>query len=168
MHRRGFLRLGVASAVVLGAAGGAAAWLQPGVQDGRLAPASRIIFQAVGAAVLEGSLPVPPDQRKMALAGLVERVDAVVAALPPHAQAELSQLLSLLSTAPGRMAVAGLATPWPEASLRECQAALQSMRLASFSLRQQAYHALHDIVNGAYFAEPSTWTALGYPGPLAI
>ena len=42
------------------------------------------------------------------------------------------------------------------------------MRLSSVTLRQQAYHALHDIVNGAYFADPATWTALGYPGPIAI
>jgi hypothetical protein len=42
------------------------------------------------------------------------------------------------------------------------------MRLSSVSLRQQAYHALHDIISGAYFAEPTTWKLLGYPGPVAV
>lgn len=168
MQRRGFLKLGFASAIVLGVAGTAVAWLQPGLQEGRLSPASRTLFRTVGGVILEGSLPAGVAARTLALQGLLDRVDGVVAALPPYAQAELSQLLALLDTAPGRMAVAGLATPWADASAQECQAALQAMRLSSVTLRQQAYHALHDIVNGAYFADPATWTALGYPGPIAI
>jgi hypothetical protein len=31
---------------------------------------------------------------------------------------------------------------------------------------QTAYHALHDLVLGAWYADPSSWTAVGYPGPL--
>ncbi len=44
--------------------------------------------------------------------------------------------------------------------------ALQSMRQSSLALRQQAFHALRDITNAAYFAHASTWSAIGYPGPL--
>ena len=39
------------------------------------------------------------------------------------------------------------------------------MRESSLALRQQAFHALRDITNASYFADRSTWAAIGYPGP---
>lgn len=169
MQRRTWLKLGIVSAGVLAIGGGAAALLQPGLEDdARLSPAGRRVFNAVGRGVLDGSLPAAEPARLAALAGLLERIDALVAALPPHAQAELSQLLSLLASAPGRHALAGLSPDWHEASIADIQAALQGMRVSTLGLRQQAYHALHDIVGGAYFSDASTWAAIGYPGPMKI
>ena len=52
--------------------------------------------------------------------------------------------------------------------MAQLQKALQSMRVSTLSLRQQAYHALHDIVGGAYFSDAQTWAQLGYPGPIKI
>jgi hypothetical protein len=96
------------------------------------------------------------------------RIDGLTRGLPPHAQAELSQLLALLATSGGRIGMAGLTTDWPAASIAQIQEALQSMRLSSLGLKRQAYAALHDISGAAYFSDPSTWTALGYPGPLEL
>ncbi|TWO70750.1 hypothetical protein FN976_14450 [Caenimonas sedimenti] len=166
MQRRSLLKLGAASAALLLVGGGALAVFQPGLVDGRLSSGARKVFLALGGAMLDGLL--PPADRARALEALVQRVDALVAGLPPHAQAELSQLLALLESSPGRRWLAGLEADWPQASATELQAALQSMRFSGLSLRQQAYHALHDIVNGAYFSEQATWVALGYPGPAAI
>ena len=168
MQRRTLLKLGVTSAAVLLVAGGAAALLQPGLQGGALAPAGREIFSAVGAAVLDKSLPAEAGARRSALQGLLRRVDALVQGLPPHAQAELSQLLSLLGSAAGRRALGGLAQPWAQASVAQIQQALQDMRLSTLALRQQAYAALHDITAGAHFSDAATWSQLGYPGPLKI
>jgi hypothetical protein len=168
MQRRSLLRLGLVSASVLVVAGGAVALFQPGVQGERLTPSGRAVFAAVGKAVLEGTLPPAPAAHAAALAGLLERIDALVAALPAHAQDELSQLLGLLATAPGRLGLAGLSTAWGDASVVEVHTALQSMRTSSLALKQQAYLALHDIVGGAYFSDPSTWAAMGYPGPVAV
>ena len=89
-------------------------------------------------------------------------------ALPPHAQGELSQLLSLLASTPGRRTLAGLIQAWPLAGEADIQQALQGMRLSSLVLRRQAYAALHDITAAAYFSDASTWSQLGYPGPLRI
>jgi hypothetical protein len=166
MQRRSLMKLGAASAALLLVGGGALAVFQPGVVAGRISSGARQVFMAVGRGLLEGVLPAADPAP--ALAALVQRVDALVAGLPPHAQAELSQLLALLDSAPGRRLLAGLEADWPQASTAEVQAALQAMRFSSVSLRQQAYHALHDIVNGAYFSEPATWAALGYPGPVAV
>ncbi len=168
MQRRSLLKLGLASAVVLGLAGGAAALWTPGLQEGRLSPAGREVFFTVGQAVLDQTLPIDDGPRQMALQGLLARIDVLVQALPPHTQDELSQLLSLLASAGGRRALAGLAPDWAEASVAEVQEALQGMRLSRLALRQQAYAALHDITAGAYFADESTWAVLSYPGPLNI
>jgi hypothetical protein len=168
MQRRRLLKLGLASAAVLAVAGGGMALLQPGLQSGRLTAAGRDVFLALGRGVLDGSLPAEPSARSAALQGLVQRIDALIAALPPHAQAELSQLLALLAAAPGRRLLAELDADWPQASVAQLQESLHSMRFSRVSLRRQAYAGLHDIVGAAYFSEPATWTALGYPGPVAI
>lgn len=166
MHRRSFLKLGAASAALLAVAGGTLAFLQPGLKEGRLTPQGRQVFRALGMAILDGSLPTQPSAQAAALDNLLERVDALVGALPFHAQSELSDLLALLSSSAGRRTLAGVRTDWPNATVDEIQAGLHSMRLSTVALRQQAYHALHDIVGGAYFSDASTWVVLGYPGPV--
>ena len=168
MQRRTLLKVGVASAVLLAVVGGGAALIQPGLERGALSAAGRDVFRAVGGGVLDKTLPDEASAKAAALTALLGRVDVLISALPPHAQAELSQLLSILATSAGRRALAGLSTPWADASADDVQSALQGMRLSSLAVRQQAYAALHDITAGAYFSEPSTWGVLGYPGPVAI
>lgn len=169
MQRRTLLQLGLTSAALLAVAGGAVAWLRPGLlPGGALSATGREVFAAVGSAVLDKSLPDAEAARLRALQDLLARVDALVQALPQHAQAELSQLLSLLGSTPGRRAFAGLGQPWREAAVADIQQALQGMRLSTLALHQQAYAALHDISTGAYFSDPASWALLGYPGPRQI
>jgi hypothetical protein len=168
MQRRTLLKLGAASAAVLLVAGGTAALLQPGLAGGTLSASGREVFSAVGRAVLDKTLPAEDGARHIALDGLLGRIDVLVQALPPHAQAELSQLLALLASAAGRRTLAGLSQPWDEASIADIQRSLQDMRLSRLALRQQAYAALHDITAGAYFSDPASWPLLGYPGPMKI
>jgi hypothetical protein len=166
MKRRTWLQLGLASGAVLALGGGALALIDPGLKSGRLTSAGHTVLTAVGRAVLDGSLPSETVAKDKALQGLLQRLDVLIGNLPPHAQAEVSQLLALLASGAGRMAVAGLNMAWPQASVAQIQNALQGMRSSTLSLKQQAYHALHDMVAGAYFAEASTWQQLGYPGPI--
>ncbi len=168
MQRRSLLKLGLASAVMLGLAGGLAVLMQPGLQNGRLTPAGRQLFASVGRAMLQGTLPADPGANATAIAGLVDRIDALVSALPPHVQAELSQLVGLLCTVAGRRGLTGLDTDWADASAAQVQAALEAMRHSSLSLRQQTYQALHELTGGAYFSESSTWFVVGYPGPVTV
>lgn len=168
MQRRTLVKLGVVSAAVLIVAGGATALLQPGLRDGKLTAAGQDIFSSVAGAVLDGTLPEEPQARQKALVGLLARIDGLAQAFPPHVQAELSQLLGLLATGVGRRTLAGLQPEWRAASTKEVQGTLQSMRLSRLALRQQSYHALHDIVGAAYFSDASTWATLGYPGPVTI
>jgi hypothetical protein len=168
MQRRTLLKLGLGATAILVAAGGGVALLNPALSHGRLSEAGRSVMHAVARAVLDGALPTSADDREKALQAHLARLEAAIAAFPPPVQAELSQLLTLLATAPGRVALAGLTSPWPQASVAQVQGALQGMRLSSLALKQQAYHALRDLTNAAYFSDPSAWPRMGYPGPTDI
>ena len=99
---------------------------------------------------------------------MADRVDALAQNLPPHVQAELSQLVGLLCTSAGRRGLAGLSSDWLDADPAQVLAALEDMRFSRLAVRQQAYQALHEIVGGAYFSDEATWSTLGYPGPVDI
>jgi hypothetical protein len=178
LSRRRFFHLGLGSAALLVVAGGALVLVGPaGPQAGRLSVGGRAVFGAVARAVLAGAWPHHEAQdagvdararADAALAAQVDRVEAVIAAFPAATQAELAQLMSLLTTAPGRWAIAGLRPGWGEASVAEVSAALAAMRTSSLSLKVQAYQALRDLTLAAWYAEPAAWAAIGYPGPRAL
>lgn len=168
MQRRSLLKLGFGAAAVLAVAGAGFSLVHPGLKDGRLTPSGREVFAGVARAVLDGSLPGDAAQARAALQAHLLRLDDAIAAFPAHVQGELSMLLALLAAPPSRLAFAGLVQPWGEASTLDIQHALESLRTSSLSLRQQAYHALRDLTNAAYYADPQTWPQLGYPGPRNI
>lgn len=169
MNRRTWMKLGLGSAVVLAVGGGWLASAAPGWQrDAGFSTGAQQVWRAMARGLLDGVLPTAASDQGAALDGLLTRLHVAVQALPDHAQQELSQLLALLATAPGRLGLAGLGADWPQASVADVQWALQGMRSSRISLRVQAYLALHDLVGAAYFSEPTTWTVLDYPGPMTI
>jgi len=168
MQRRSVLKLGLGAVLTLAVVGGGIALLRPGVVDGRLGEAARALMRAVASAVLDGSLPTASAQANPALDAHLERLQLTIAGFPPATRAELSRLLALLTTAPGRVALTGLHSDWPNASVADVQAALQGMRVSSLTARRQIYQALRDLTNAAYYADPNTWPLLGYPGPRVL
>jgi hypothetical protein len=168
MQRRHLLQLGLASGTALALAGAGVALWTPGLRDGRLSAPAQDIFRAVARAVLQGSLPADPALQATALHTHLGRVQAAVNGLAPATRKELSDLLALLSTAPGRLALTGLRSGWAEASVDELGVALQAMRTAGSSTRRQVYQALRELSNAAWFAEAGNWAQLGYPGPTTV
>jgi hypothetical protein len=168
MQRRTLLRLGVASAALVAVAGGVAFLFEPAWRDGRLTPGGRRVLGAVARAVLDGRLPADAAAMQAAVSSHLDRVDATVRAMPAASQRDIANLVTLLSTAPGRIALAGLPAHWPQADVALTLVALQAMRTSRIALRQQAYHALRDLTHAAYFADRATWAQLGYPGPTVI
>jgi hypothetical protein len=168
MHRRRVLKVGIGVAALIATAGGGLALLAPGISEGRLSDDGLAVFGAVARAVLDKSLPDTPVQRDAQLQAHLQRLNAAVAAFPPATQRELSQLLALLASAPGRLLLAGLTTAWAKANTAEIQGCLESMRRSPLNLRQQIYHALRDLTNAAYYADPAAWPLMGYPGPVLI
>jgi hypothetical protein len=170
MQRRTLLGLGVAGAAALALAGGGAALLlsTPSWRDGQLLPAGQRVLRAVARAVLDGSLPGDAALQSAALDAHLTRMDATLGAMSPATQGEVADLLTVLAAAPGRLALTGLSQPWDDAPVAAVQRALQTMRLSTLGLRRQAYQALRDLTHAAYFADPSTWVLLGYPGPVKV
>jgi hypothetical protein len=165
LQRRTLLKLGVGTGAVLALAGAGVALWRPGLTQGHLSDDAKRIARHVADAVLDGNLPDEATARGTALDAHMTRFESTVGGLPPAVRAELSDLFALLSAAPGRWAITGLSSDWASASREDVATALQGMRRSRVAVRQQVYHALRDLTNAAYFADESTWAALGYPGP---
>jgi hypothetical protein len=169
MRRRSLLGLGLAGGALLGLAGGGIALVyEPAWRNGQLEPRGREVLGAVARGMLDGSLPVAVADQTAAIDAHLARMNATVAAMPPHTQGEIADLLALLGMPPGRRFLARLASPWSTATVAQLQRALQSMRDSPLLLRRQAYGALRELTHAAYFSDPSTWRLLGYPGPEAL
>lgn len=170
MNRRRLLQLGAGTGLAVACAAGAVAWLKPSAPAPALlrdAPA-RSCFSALANVMLDGSLPTDAATRRVAIERHLQRVQQVVAGLPPHARAELAQLLALLGTRIGRWALMGAGNDWDDLPPTRLVAMLTGMRRSSLAVRQQAYLALRELTMAAYFAEPATWRRLNYDGPRAI
>ena len=165
MRRRTFLTLGAASAAALAAAGWWVSLARRTPQARALDEEATGIIAAIVPAMLDGALPAAGSERASAIAQTVAGVDRAVLGLPPAARAELGQLFALLSLAPARRAFAGVASPWAEADVAEVGAFLDRWRDSGWALKRSAYDALHQLVIAAWYANPRSWPALGYPGP---
>lgn len=166
MRRRTFLTLGVAGGVALAAAG---LWsrlaVKPPPGPRVLDDAASAIVTAIVPAMLAGALPAQGAARERAITETVAGVDRAIAGLPPHATAELQQLFALLAITPARRAFAGVASAWNEAHVDEIAAFLDAWRSSGWALKRTAYDALHQLVMAAWYANPASWTSIGYPGP---
>lgn len=164
------MKLGLGSGLLLSLAGLGLWGVEPGLRatvDGpvRQSRRSRTVMGAVALAVLEGAWPENAEERKRAMQAHLDLLDGAIAGFPPAMQAELGQLLTVLSSAAGRVGLAGLRTEWADADTGAVQAALQGMRSSRVSLRAQAYQALRDLHCAVFFSAPGHWSVMGYPGP---
>ncbi len=160
LTRRRFLVLGAGSAALLAAFGIASPFVGRHAVDDR-----REVLRAVIPAVLDGTLPADAAQRTRGIEAALADVEATIAGLPPATQAELDTLFLALAAAPSRLLLAGLARPWAETGDAEVAAVLQRWRTHRITLLQGAYHALHDLILGAAYADEARWAEIGYPGP---
>jgi hypothetical protein len=167
-NRRTFLKVGALAALALAGGGGVYRYLHPAgpltrfVLDGE----SKAALDAIIPAMLAGSLPTQPAARAAAVGATTERVHQAIRGLQLNAQKEVKDLFGLLALAPARRALTGVAGGWSQASDAQVGAFLQEWRFHRLAMLQTAYHALHDLIIGSWYADPSSWDAIGYPGPL--
>jgi hypothetical protein len=158
-----------------GVAGGAALVLARWLHTPKLPPqapqsptavdaATRSILAAIIPVLLAGALPIGAELRE-ARADTLNAVEQAIAGLPPATREELRELFSLLDFAPTRCLVAGVWSPWSEASTESIAAFLARWRDSRFALLRSAYGALHQLVLAAWYAQPRAWPATGYAGP---
>lgn len=167
MRRRTLLKAGVAG----GAALLLVRWLQAPTAPPQAPPSepaidapARAILTSIIPVLLDGALPVGAEL-PAARAETLAAVEQAIAGLPPAIRAELGELFSLLDFAPTRCLVAGVWSPWSEASTESIAAFLDRWRDSRFALLRSAYGALHQLVLAAWYAQPRAWSATGYAGP---
>jgi hypothetical protein len=165
--RREFLRTGLLGGLLLAALRIVPLHAQPAAPRAGLSAGQREVLAAVAPVLLAGALPQGAPHAD-AVRAVVDGVEQAVAGLPPHLQAELGQLFTLLTFSPTRWLVAGVGSPWPRASAVEVSAFLESWRTSGLTLLQSGYHALHELIMAAWYARAESWPALRYPGPPAL
>lgn len=169
--RRTLLKAGVAGGAVLVFARWAVTSYSPEPAShppgSALDPAARTIIAAIVPVMLAGAL-VDARSSVEARAEVVAGVDRAVAGLPPASRNELEQLFALLSFAPTRALVAGVWSPWPEASPESIAAFLASWRDSRFDLLRSGYGALHQLILAAWYGNVRAWPAIGYAGPPSL
>lgn len=176
LTRRQFLKAGIAGGALLIAVRAAYGPLSPGTlapDDAGftysvLDPKERTVLAGVVPIMLAAALPADPAERERAVVEVVRGVDRAVSGLPPSVQEEVAQLFALLGFPPTRRLLAGVGSPWLEASPDAIQRFLERWRASPFALLRSAYSALHELIMAAWYGNPVAWPRIGYPGPPTI
>jgi hypothetical protein len=168
-YRRRFVFVGLAGAAVLAGA----RWLAPDAPTGAPAQAGLTtdaadIVRALAPALLDGALPDDAAERDAAITRTVAAVGTAIEGLPPATREELATLFTLLATMPVRIFVAGMDGAWRDATVAEANGFLVRLQKSRWSVKRSAYDALHQLTFAAWYADPRTWPAIGYPGPPAL
>jgi len=164
ISRRSFLKTGLIGTLALAAAGGLYRVRRHRDIPGKFIfdDGSRSVLNAIVPVMLNGAI----DSSLTSVTAAVSRVQDAVAGLPLSTQREIQDLFGLLTLGPTRRFLAGLPDDWPNAKQKDVMAFLDSWRLHRFGMLQSAYHALHDLITGSWYADESTWSSIGYPGPI--
>jgi hypothetical protein len=166
--RRQFLKTGLIGAAALAAVGSWYGYRHHGA--GRIDAGAALdaeghaIVSALAPVLLQGALP-DDNERGRLIAQVASGVERAISGLSAAAQKEVRNLFALLAFAPTRILVVRLRHPWAQASHEEIAAFLEGWRYSRFPLLQSGYAALHDLVIGAWYADPASWAAIDYPGP---
>src|SRR5437870_6491976 len=150
--RRTVLKAGIAG----GAALVLARWLFSGestdlpyASGSSLERSTRTVLAAIVPELLAGALPT--DEAATSHDEIVAGVDRAIADLPPATRKEIDELFSLLSFAPTRCLVAGVWSPWAEASPESIAAFLVRWRDSRVTLLRSGYGALHPLVLASWY-----------------
>jgi hypothetical protein len=167
ISRRTLLKAGVAGGAVLLLA----RWLYTSTTgpapttSGALDAPARAVIAAIAPVMLAGALPANDGT---SLQEVVAGVEQAIAGLPSAMRKEIDQLFALLSFAPTRALLAGIWSPWPQASSPSIRAFLDHWRDSRLALLRSAYGALHQLVFGAWYGNSHAWSAIGYAGPPSL
>jgi hypothetical protein len=117
------------------------------------------------AAVADRVCPRESDMPSARALLVADHLDGAVFRMHPGAAAEFKQLLALLENAAVGMVFEQRARPFTACKPEVQDRVLRAWQLSRFSLRRTGFRALAGLCMAAYWAQPETWVALGYPGP---
>ncbi|MES2319460.1 MAG: twin-arginine translocation signal domain-containing protein [Pseudomonadota bacterium] len=167
-NRRTFLKVGALAALTLAAGGGIYRYTHPPGPQQRflLDGEAKAALDAIIPAMLAGALPTEAPARAAAINATTGRVHLAILGLPLNAQKEVQDLFGLLALAPARRMLTGVSGRWSQATDTQVGIFLQEWRFHRLGMLQTAYHALHDLIIGSWYADPASWAGIGYPGPM--
>ena len=164
--RRRVIFVGVAGTIAAGAA-----LVLPRRGSSGTAPSGSVLIsehagmlRAVSQALLGSALPSEAEALNRELTRVTDATAALITNLPASTRQEIADLFGLLELKPARVLL-GYSGDWAGADIPTVTTFLADLRDSSIGLKQQAYFALHDLLLGSFYAEPTTWAATGYPGP---
>ena len=155
LNRRQFIQVGIAGAIVLATV----------PMMSRPRATSAVLIGALAPVVLAGALPADPKARADAVREVVEAFHRAVAGMSPAVQEEIGELVGLLTFAPTRILFTGLSSPVEKSSAEDIGAFLSRWRRSDFDLLRASYQALTQLIQASWYDNPSSWAAIGYPGP---
>ncbi len=168
--RRQLIKVGLAGAAILAGA----RWLDR-PQAVAAQPALRVLDARSAAAVaalipvvLAGALPTDPAAQKQAIEEAVAGFDRAVSGLSPAVQKEVDELFAILRFAPARFMFTGLWSSLQESSPEDIAAFLTRWRYSHFDIQRAGYQALTQLLQAAWYGNPASWAAIGYPGAPVI
>jgi|KBSSwiStaDraftv2_1062776.scaffolds.fasta_scaffold15891_5 hypothetical protein len=164
--RRRFIQAGAAGIALLATVRWLDAWpAAPAARLKKLDARAVEMLEAVVPVVLAGALPEDAGEKSAAVAQIIEGFDRALSGLDPAIQDEIGQMLGVLVYAPTRITVAGVWSPWKEASAAEIAAFLGDWRGSRYELKRSGYRALTQLIKASWYDNPAAWRILGYPGP---
>lgn len=132
---------------------------------GGLTPDGVDVMRALLPALLVGALPQDVAMRTKAIDETLEGIGYAITGLTQIAREEIGSLFALLAFAPLRIGLAGVRVPWADVTLATADTFLTDLRGSRWPQKRAAYDALHQLTFAAWYADPRSWPAIGYPGP---
>jgi hypothetical protein len=93
------------------------------------------------------------------------KADAFLAPVDAASAKELKQLLLLFDNALFSVATGGPPRPFTRMSPQEQDAHIDRWATSRMAVRRTGFQALKRLTAAMYYAEPSTYASVGYPGP---
>ena len=170
--RRQFLKTGVVGALWLGLASAGMALTGCSQKDHPvctdcqwLSPSDQILLFAIIPVMLRAALPMTGKGRNAAIHSVLSGFDTTVMHFSPAVREEIRQLLDLLQFPVTRIVLTGVMSPWHQEDASGIRSFLTRWQTSRFSLFRSGYYALHDLIAGAWYANPDSWKRISYPGP---
>lgn len=124
-----------------------------------------LVLDALLPAVLMGALPADIATQQRSLQQCRDAVLEFMAYLPQSQQQQLNLLFKLLQQDLVRLALTGQWLHLADLPVSQRLDLLLSWRDSYFSLLQQAFSGLRELIYGAFYGQPEHWLHLNYRAP---
>jgi|GEM_PF-680049 len=99
---------------------------------------------------------------------IARRVDAVLACATPETKKDFNGLLGLFENALSGLLLDGRVQPFTRLDPAAQDAVLESWRTSSIAIRRTGFQALRKLCLAAFYADETSWGALGYHPPSGL